>query len=158
MTSFSFSASWVVSATVDEVAALAVDLEHYPQWWPQVRAVARLGPETARVLVRAALPFTLDVVLEAVSQEPPDLEVAVSGTVEGLVHWQLTEVAGGTRCDYTQQVTAGGPLAVASRLARPLLEWNHHRAMVGCERGMRRRLEARPTEERRTLYFRPGGP
>lgn len=158
MTSYSFAASWTVAAGVEEVAALAVDLEHYPQWWPQVRAVARLGPDAARVLVRSALPFTLDVVLEEVSQEPPDLEVAVSGTVEGWVRWRLTATPDGTRCDYTQQVTASGGLAVASRLTRPLLEWNHHRAMVGCERGMRRRLEARRTEDPEGLYFRPGGP
>ena len=32
-----------------------------------------------------------------------------------------------------------GALAVASRFARPLLTWNHHRMMRGCERGLRAR-------------------
>ncbi|QYJ04348.1 SRPBCC family protein [Nocardioides panacisoli] len=137
MTSYSFTASWIVPAPVSQVADLALDLERYPQWWPQVVAVARLGPETARVLVRSALPFTLDVVLEPVSQRLPELEVAISGTVDGWVRWRLTEVGGGTRCDYRQEVTVDGALAAASRVARPVLTWNHRRAMEGCERGMR---------------------
>lgn len=119
---------------------MAADLERYPEWWPQVRAVAKLGPDTARVLVRAALPWTLDLVLDAVRREPPVLEVALSGDVEGRVRWRFTEVPEGTRCDYTQDVIARGWLGIASYAARPLLNWNHHRAMVGCERGMRRRL------------------
>lgn len=140
VTSYSFAASWVVPATMGEVARLAVDLEHYPEWWPQVRAVARLGPNTARVLLRSTLPFTLDVVLEAVTREPPVLEVAIAGTVRGRAWWHLAAVAGGTRCDYRQEVSVTGALAGASRVARPLLEWNHGRAMHGCEQGMRRRL------------------
>lgn len=140
--SFSFTASWLVPATVPEVADVVVDLEHYPQWWPEVRAVASLGPDTARVLIRSALPFTVDVVLEAVRREPPVLEVAMSGTVDGWARWALAEEDGGTRCDYTQEVTVGGWLAVASYVGRPALEWNHHRAMLGCERGLRHRLTA----------------
>jgi uncharacterized protein YndB with AHSA1/START domain len=140
--SYSFAASWLTPAPVDEVAAVVTDLEHYPEWWPQIRAVASLGPDTARVLLRSALPFTLDVVLDAVSREPPVLEVEVSGAVEGWARWTLARERGGTRCDYTQEVSVRGALAVASYVARPLLVWNHHRAMLGCERGLRRRLVA----------------
>lgn len=140
MASYTFAHSWVTPAPLADVAAVAADLEHYPQWWPQIRAVARLGPDSARVLVRAALPFTLDVVLDAVRREPPVLEVAISGAVDGWARWSLSHESGGTRCDYTQQVTVNGWLARLSRLGRPVLEWNHHRAMLGCERGMRQRL------------------
>lgn len=138
--SYSFASSWLTPAPADEVAAVVTDLEHYPEWWPQIRAVASLGPDTARVLLRSALPYTLDVVLDAVSREPPVLEVEVSGDVDGWVRWGLTEQDGGTRCDYTQEVTVDGLLALASYVARPLLVWNHRRAMLGCERGLRRRL------------------
>lgn len=149
MTSYSFHSSWLVLATPAEVADVAVDLARYPQWWPQVRAVARLGPDAARVLVRAALPWTLDLMLESVSQEPPRLEVALSGDVDGWVRWHLTEVVGGTRCDHTQEVTVRGALAVASVVGRSALAWNHHRAMVGCERGMRGEVAARRAAARR---------
>ena len=138
--SYSFSASWVTPALVADVAETVLDLEHYPDWWPQVRAVVKLGPDTARVLCRSALPYTLDLALDAVSREAPTLEVAVSGDLEGWVRWTLTAVDGGTRTDFTQQVVVTGALAVSSYVARPLLTWNHQRMMRGCEQGLRRRL------------------
>ncbi|KAA1428010.1 polyketide cyclase [Nocardioides antri] len=124
-----------------EVAATVVDLEHYPEWWPQVRAVVKLGPDTARVLCRSTLPYTLDLVLDAVSREAPVLEVAVRGDLDGWVRWTLSPAAGGTRTDFAQEVVVTGALAVASRLARPLLSWNHHRMMRGCERGLQARFQ-----------------
>ncbi len=140
--SYSFSASWVTAAPVADVAETVLDLERYPEWWPQVRAVARLGPDTARVLCRSALPYTLDLVLEAVSREAPVLEVAVSGDLDGWVRWTLAPVDGGTRTDFAQDVAVTGALAVSSYVVRPLLRWNHHRMMRGCERGLRDRLAA----------------
>jgi hypothetical protein len=138
--SYSFRASWVTPALVADVAETVLDLEHYPDWWPQVRAVVKLGPDTARVLCRSALPYTLDLVLDAVSREAPTLEVAVSGDLEGWVRWTLAAVDGGTRTDFTQEVVVTGALAVSSYVARPLLAWNHQWMMRGCEQGLRRRL------------------
>ncbi len=140
LASYSFSASWLTPAPVAAVADTVLDLERYPEWWPQVRAVAKLGPDTARVLCRSALPYTLDLVLDAVSREAPVLEVAVSGDLDGWVRWTLTPVDGGTRTDFAQKVVVTGALAVSSYVARPLLTWNHHRMMRGCEQGLRDRL------------------
>jgi hypothetical protein len=130
--SYSFTASWVTPASVADVAETVLDLERYPEWWPQVLAVAKLGPDTARVLCRSALPYTLDLVLDAVSREAPVLEVAVSGDLDGWVRWTLAPVEGGTRTDFEQEV--------AVNVARPLLQWNHHRMMRGCEEGLSHRL------------------
>ena len=141
VSSYSFAASWVTAAPVDDVAATVTDLERYPEWWPQGLAVAKVGPDTARVLCRSALPYTLDLVLDAVSRDAPVLEVAVSGDLDGWVRWTLTPVDGGTRTDFAQEVTVAGALAAASRVARPLLAWNHHRMMRGCEQGLRARCE-----------------
>lgn len=123
---------------------MVLDLEHYPRWWPQVRAVAKLGPDTARVLCRSSLPYTLDLVLDAVSREPPVLEVSVGGDLDGWVRWRLAETPGGTRTDFTQEVSVGGALALASYALRPLLTWNHHRMMAGCQEGLLRRLSPVP--------------
>jgi hypothetical protein len=139
--SYSFTRSWLTPAPVADVAETVLDLERYPEWWPQVRAVARMGPDTARVLCRSILPYTLDLVLDAVSREAPLLEVAVSGDLEGWVRWTLTPVAGGTRTDFSQQVSVAGALAASSFVVRPLLKWNHHRMMRGCEHGLRDRLD-----------------
>lgn len=142
---YSFTASWTVPAAPGAVAAVVTDLERYPEWWPQVRAVAKLGPDTARVLCRSALPYTLDLVLDAVSRSLPTVEVAVSGDLEGRVRWTLLPEGGGTRMDFEQEVAVrGGALAAASYVARPLLAWNHHRMMLGCERGLRERLSREP--------------
>ena len=140
MAAFSFAESWVAPGSVAEVAAIVTDLELYPQWWPQIRAVASLGPDTALVLLRSTLPYTLEVVLDAVRREPPVLEVALSGAMTGWARWALTPVEGGTRCDYTQEVEVHGTLAMVSYVARPLLAWNHHRSIRGCARGLERRL------------------
>jgi len=145
-----FTTDWAVPAPVAEVAAVLDDLERYPEWWPQVRAVASLGPTTARVLCRSTLPYTLDLVLEAVRRPGPvvepveTLEVDVGGDLEGRVRWHLAPAAGGTAMHFEQEVEIGGALALASYVARPLLAWNHHRMMVGCELGLRRWLAGQP--------------
>lgn len=135
-----FTGTWTVPADLLAVQHTITDLERYPEWWPQVRAVARLGPDDARVLCRATLPYTLDLVLHAVSREAPVLEVAVSGDLEGSVRWRLTEVAGGTRLELGQEVEVSGALAAASYAVGPLLRWNHQRMMAGGISGLTGRL------------------
>lgn len=133
---FAFSDSWEVAATVDEVAATLTDLEHYPDWWPQVRAVAKLGPDTAWVRCRSTLPYTLDLVLDAVSRTPPVVEVALSGDLTGFARFTLSQTQAGTRLDFEQEVGVTGALALASYVGGPVLRWNHHRMMAGCRTGL----------------------
>lgn len=133
---FEFADRWEVAAPPAEVAAVLVDLERYPRWWPQVRAVARLGPDTAWVRCRSALPYTLDLVLDAVSRTPPVVEVALSGDLTGYARFTLTEVPDGTRLDFAQRVSVRGWLAVASYAGRRVLTWNHARMMAGCRAGL----------------------
>jgi hypothetical protein len=140
--SYAFAGSWHVAAPLHVVHGVLVDLERYPEWWPQVVAVASLGPDDARVLCRSVLPYTLDLVLHAVNRSSSLLEVAVSGDLDGTVRFGLTEVAGGTRLDLAQEVHAGRLLALVSYVARPVLRWNHHRMMEGCVAGLRARTQA----------------
>jgi hypothetical protein len=137
---YSFAAAWELPAPVGEVAATVVDLEHYPEWWPQVRAVASLGPDTAWVRCRSVLPYTLDLVLDATSRTPPDLEVAISGDLTGFARFSLRPTDAGTHLDFRQEVEVQGALAVASYALRPVLAWNHDRMMAGCRDGLSRRL------------------
>ena len=133
---YAFSGTWVLPASHSRVHEVLVDLEHYPDWWPQVCAVASLGPDDARVLCRSVLPYTLDLVLHAVSRSTDRLEVAVAGDLAGTVRFDLTPVAGGTRLDLTQSVHVGGLLGLVSAVLSPLLRWNHHRMMAGCVAGL----------------------
>jgi hypothetical protein len=138
--SFAFRDSWQVDAPPGAVHELLVDLEHYPDWWPEVVAVASLGPDDARVLCRSVLPYTLDLVLHAVNRSPDVLEVGVSGDLNGTVRFDLAPVGGGTRLDFVQRVSARRLLGAASYVAGPVLRWNHARMMQGCARGLRTRL------------------
>lgn len=135
-----FRESWTVEASPDEVAAILADLEFYPTWWPQVVAVAALGEDRARVLCRSRLPYTLDLVLTAVTREAPTLQVEVDGDLVGRVQFDLVEEGTRTRLDFRQEVTVSGWLAWASRAGRPLLHWNHHQMMRGCRDGLAARL------------------
>jgi carbon monoxide dehydrogenase subunit G len=133
---FAFTQSWSVAASPGDVAAVLVDLEWYPRWWPQVRAVAKLGPDTAWVCCRSVLPYTLDLVLDAVSRTPPVVEVAISGDLDGFARFTLVPEDGGTRLDFREEVEVAGPLALASYVGRPVLAWNHARMMAGCRAGL----------------------
>ncbi|MFI2706733.1 SRPBCC family protein, partial [Nocardioides sp. CER28] len=137
---FSFHDRWWLPAPPDAVRDVLVDLESYPLWWPQVVAVASLGPDDARALCRSTLPYTLDLVLHAVSRELPVLEVAVAGHLSGWVRWRLAAERGGTGLHLAQQVTVHGPLAPLAAGLRPLARWNHRRMLAGGLAGLRAHL------------------
>lgn len=139
---YRFTHDTVLAAPLGRVHALIVDIEHYPQWWPQVRAVAKVDDDHAIVVCRSVLPYDLELHLTAVDREPPRAEVAIAGPIEGSASWRLTEVAGGTALHFEQGVRARGGLRFASYLARPLLVWNHTVMMRGFDEGARARLSA----------------
>jgi hypothetical protein len=137
---YRFRETWSVPAPPEAIRDVLLDLESYPQWWPQVVAVASLGPDDARVLCRSTLPYTLDLVLHAVSRELPAVEVTVDGHLHGWVRWSLMPVPTGTEMLLEQEVAVQGALAPLAVLARPLLRWNHARMMAGGRAGLIRRL------------------
>jgi carbon monoxide dehydrogenase subunit G len=155
---YTFSGSWAVAAPVEAVHDVLVDLESYPSWWPQVVAVASLGPDDARVLCRSVLPYTLDLVLHAVDRSPTRLEVEVSGDLAGSVRFDLAARGGGTGIDLAQDVSVTGLLGVASYLARPVLRWNHHRMMEGCIAGLRDRVTGPASQDSRRRARCPRDP
>lgn len=141
MRTFHFESTWDVAAPLADVHAVLVDLEHYPDWWPQVLAVAKIDEETARVLCRSVLPYTLDLVLGAVRREPTLLETTISGDLLGSVSWRLIPTSEGTRLDYEQDVdVTGRPARLVARPLGPVLRWNHEQMMAGCRDGLRHRL------------------
>ena len=141
--SFEFRESWTIAAPRERVHALLDDLEHYPDWWPQVRAVAKVDDDRAWVLCRSTLPYTLDLLLTAVHRGPGLLETTISGDLVGVVSWRLTDDGPRTRLDYEQEVVIGSRLlrVVAVPLSR-LLAWNHGQMMAGCLAGLRQSVES----------------
>jgi hypothetical protein len=137
--SYSFAGTWTLPVERDRVQEVLVDLERYPEWWPQVLAVASLGPDDARVLCRSALPYTLDLLLHARRRDAALLEVGIDGDLCGWARWALAPASGGTRLDFSQQVSVSGWLGRISPLLGPVLRWNHDRMMAGCLAGLRGR-------------------
>ncbi|WP_203336899.1 SRPBCC family protein [Nocardioides limicola] len=142
--SYSFSGSWLLPAPAERVHAVLLDLQHYPSWWPQVRAVAKIDDDRARVLCRSALPYTLDLTLTATRRDPDVLESDLTGDLIGEVRWRLVAETGGTRLLFEQEVEVASPLlSAASRLLRPVLVWNHDRMLAGGIEGLRSRVGQR---------------
>ena len=138
---FEFRREWVTTGVPSRVHEVLADVQTYPEWWPQVRAVAKIDDDTARVLCRSVLPYTIDLVLHAVRREPALLEVAISGDLTG---WSRAELVpsgtGSTHVTYTQSVVvADRRAALAATVLRPLARWNHERMMAGLERGLQER-------------------
>lgn len=141
MQSFEFEREWRVRAPMTRVRRVLGDLERYPEWWPQVLAVAKIDDDTARVLCRSRLPYTLDLVLHAERDDLRLLEVRIEGDLTGWSRFVLVPEGSATRIGYTQQVAvARSVLALAGRLARPVLRWNHDQMMADCEVGLGQRL------------------
>ena len=137
VTGFRFVREWDVAARPDVVRGVLGDLERYPEWWPQVRAVAKIDDDTARVLCRSVLPYTLDLVLHADERSADVLRTSISGDLTGWSAFRLGPGGSGTHVTYTQEVVvAHRTLSLASRLLRPVLRWNHDRMMDGCESGL----------------------
>jgi hypothetical protein len=136
-----FRERWSVAAAPGRVRDVLVDLQHYPLWWPQVVAVAKLGEDDALALCRSVLPYTLELRLHAVSRELPAIEVFLDGHLRGPVRWTLEpDGRGGTTLTWEQVVTVRGWLGPVASLARPLLRWNHARMMAGGRAGLQQRL------------------
>lgn len=133
---YAFAETWELPIPSGVVRDVLIDVERYPQWWPQVRAVARLGEDDALLVCRSALPYDLEIVLHAVSRELPTLEVGLGGDLDGFARWTLTPTPGGSRMVFEQEVVVGGLLGVASVALRPVLSWNHRKMMLGCRRGL----------------------
>lgn len=144
-TDYVFAHTVVLAAPPERVHETLVDLEFFGDWWPQVRAVASLGPEDALVVCRSALPYDLELHLHAESREPDLLRVAIDGPIRGSAQWRLTPVPGGTRLEFEQRVHAVDRLFVlASYAVKPLLLWNHRRMMQGAEDGLAARFGRLP--------------
>ena len=139
---YRFEHDTTLAAPLAQVHELIVDIEHYPQWWRQVRAVAKIDDDNAIVVCRSALPYDLELRLTAVERRSPRAEVSIAGPIEGSASWTLSEVAGGTALHFEQEVRALGALRFASYLARPLLVWNHAVMMRGFDKGARAELSA----------------
>ena len=133
---YAFAETWELPIAAEAVRDVLVDVEHYPQWWSQVRAVAKISDDDALLVCRSSLPYDLEIVLHAVSRELPSLEVGLGGDLDGFARWTLTPTPRGSRMVFEQEVVVRGLLGLASSVLRPVLRWNHRQMMRGCRQGL----------------------
>jgi uncharacterized protein YndB with AHSA1/START domain len=147
---FRFRAVWRrLPAPPARVYAELERVEHYPSWWPQIRATASRDARSGDVRLRSFLPLEHRLTLRAEYREPHpgdpgggDLAVAMEGDLRGWVRCTVRpDSGGGTRVDFEQYTEVATPLLrILALPARPLLRANHSLMMRAGHRGLAARL------------------
>jgi hypothetical protein len=140
---YRFVETWRVAVPGPVVYDVLADLSAYPQWWPQVRSVQRIDDDSARVVCRSLLPYSLRFVMFRARDDRTAgvLEARLCGDLDGWARWTVRPGDRTAELLYEQQVTTPGPLLRSlARLNRPMLEFNHAWMMRAGRRGLERRL------------------
>ncbi len=143
LSSYRFVSRWHIRADPDAVYGVLLDLGSYPQWWPQVRSVDQYDGQSAVVVVRSFLPYSLRIrtVSRREDRAAGVLEAGLAGDMAGWSRWTLSATDEGCALLYEQQVAVHRPLLRRlGLLARPLFRLNHAVMMRAGERGLRRYL------------------
>ncbi|WP_156085474.1 SRPBCC family protein [Billgrantia saliphila] len=166
MTVFRFDTRWVLEAPAEVVFEALTDSLRWPEWWPglvevrQYRAGDECGIGRTQCFVwRSPLGYRLSFDIRIVRVERPCLiEGEASGDVVGIGRWQLREEGPWTCVRYRWQVRTVRPwMSLASRLARPLIVWNHHVLMRRGARGLARHLDCPLGNQRHEAILVPAG-
>jgi hypothetical protein len=143
---YSFAHRWRLQADPEQVYDVLVDVEHYPEWWPEVRAVVSLGEDHALVLCRSRLPLSLWLELrpEVRDREGGELRVSLAGDLEGWSTFTLRRDGDYTDVGYEQRVEVAKPaLRLLHPWARPFFRANHGAMMESARTSLTRELAVR---------------
>ena len=143
---YRFAETWHVDVPGPVVYDVLADLPSYPQWWPQVRSVERIDDDSARVVCRSLLPYSLrfDMVRARDDRRAGVLEARLLGDLDGWARWTVRASTRSAVLLYEQHVTTPGrALRALARLGRPALEFNHAWMMRSGRQGLEQRLAAR---------------
>ena len=143
-----FRSEWRFDAPADAVYSALDDVEHYPVWWPQIRAARWIDDKSGELVCRSLLPYDLTFVIERELEDPVNriLRGKLVGDLTGESQWTITP-SGERRCVavFDEDVTVSkGMIRAAGRIARPALKFNHGLMMRSGEAGLRKSLDAVP--------------
>ncbi|KAA0011827.1 polyketide cyclase [Billgrantia pellis] len=150
MTAFRLDTRWLLEAPTEVVFGALADSLRWPEWWHGLTEVCqhRAGDEygigrTQRFVWRSPLGYRLCFDIRIVRVERPCLiEGVASGDVAGIGRWQLREEGSSTCVHYHWQVHTVSPwMSLVSRMARPLIVWNHRILMRRGAKGLARYLD-----------------
>lgn len=141
-----FHREWALAAPPDSVYAVCADIDSYPSWWREVRAVERIDEDCRVALIRSVLPYSLRLTMARELEDPVErrLRVRLGGDLTGWAEFRIAPGAAGNRAStvgYHQEVEVTAPaLRRVAPLLGPALRANHAVMMRSCERGLSRRL------------------
>ncbi len=135
---YRFESRWHLGGSRQAAYDVLIDVERYPDWWPQVRAVVNLGYDRGLVVCRSVLPFNLYLELHPSVRDPGAgvLEVGIEGDLVGWSRYTLTPTPSGVDVHYEQEVETRSRLLAAARWVRPLVRANHGLMMRSARRGL----------------------
>jgi len=108
--------------------------DDYVDWWPWLTGFdlpeLAIG-NVASMVIKAPLPYTLDVDVELVAVDPGRcIEGIVSGDVSGPARLHVTGAGGTTQARLSWELAVASTLLTGlARVARPLLVWGHDRVV-----------------------------
>ena len=123
-------------------------LDQFESWWPWLTGfrVDGNGLSTGSVLsgvVNPPVPYRMRLRIELIECSRPDaIDARVGGDLVGDAHLRFLTEGPGARVEATWTVELMQPtMRLASRIARPVLQWGHDRVVEMTVAGFRRRIE-----------------
>lgn len=141
---YRFHSQWQVCSAYEPLFDALVDLPGYPVWWKEVTEVRRIDNSSARVSIKAALPYSLIFVMtqEVADREKGLLTAMLTGDLDGWCTWTVKAENGICRLAFDQEVAVKRPLLRAlSPVGRPLFSANHTLMMRHARKGLQAHLD-----------------
>jgi uncharacterized protein YndB with AHSA1/START domain len=121
-------------------------LEDFPRWWTWLRTLEADGlteGSTARCLIRAPIPWSLQLAVRIDRVVPGELIVAyATGDLEGPARLELAEHPAGSQVRLVWELEPRRVLASLGLVARPVLRWGQDWVVSTGVRQFRRRALA----------------
>jgi len=137
---YRFRSQWRLDAAPATVFGILATVETYPSWWPEIRSVEVIAPDSTRITARSLLPYDLAFVTRQ-SRRDVDalvLEATMTGDLEGISRWTLRAEGTATSAVFEEEViTRKSLLRRLAPVARPAFRANHTLMMRHGQEGLR---------------------
>ena len=136
---YRFRSEWHLNAPPDDVFQALAELDDYPAWWPEIRAVRPLSEDARLLICRSLLPYDLKFTVRRSrrDQQAGILEAGLEGDLEGFSCWTITASSGGALAVFDEEVIVNKTLLRRlAPIARPAFRGNHSLMMRHGRRGL----------------------
>jgi uncharacterized protein YndB with AHSA1/START domain len=140
---YRFRSVWELREPAGDVFEVVTDPGSYPLWWPDIHGVGRIDDDTAEVVCRSVLPYSLVFRLHRAEQDERTgrLLVGMTGDLEGYCRSTVVPGHRSVTLEITQEVVVNKRLLQAlAPVANPVFRANHAMMMWRGQRGLRRFL------------------